>query len=162
MNNQELLHLMIGEWSGTGRGEFPTIEPFEYLETISFAGDHRPFLHYEQKAKRRHAGQTEYIPSHWESGFLRLLPDGEVELVNTQSSGRLERLTGSLEQTAAGLILRLQSTAFLNDSRMMQTSRVITVEGNSMHYTQNMHTTAVSGPAHHVEARLQRISWGQK
>jgi hypothetical protein len=162
MNHQELLHLLIGEWSGTGRGEFPTIEPFEYLETISFAGDHRPFLHYEQKAKRRHAGPTEYIPSHWESGFLRLLPDGEVELVNTQSSGRLERLTGSLEQTAEGLILQLQSTAFLNDSRMMQTSRIITLEGNSMFYKQNMHTTAVPGPAHHLEARLHRISLGQK
>jgi hypothetical protein len=162
MNNPELLHLLIGEWSGTGQGEFPTIEPFEYLETISFAGDHRPFLHYEQKTKRRNPGQTEYIPSHWESGFLRLLPDGEVELVNTQSSGRLERLTGSLEQTAAGLILRLQSTAFLNDVRMVQTSRIITLEGNSMHYTQSMHTTAVPGSAHHVEARLQRISRGPK
>ncbi len=158
MNNQDLLRLLIGEWSGTGRGEFPTIEPFEYLETLSFAGDHRPFLHYEEKTRRRNAGQTEYIPSHWESGFLRLLPNGEVELVNTQASGRLERLTGSLEQTETGLILRLKSTAFLNDPRMVETSRTITVEGNSMHYTQSMHTTAVAGPAHHVEASLNRIS----
>jgi hypothetical protein len=156
MNNQELLHLLIGEWSGTGRGEFPTIEPFEYLETISFAGDHRPFLHYEQRTQRRGAGQTEYVPSHWESGFLRLLPDGGAELVNTQSSGRLERLTGALEQTETGLILRLQSTAFLNDPRMVETSRAITVDGNDMHYTQSMHTTAVPEPAHHVEARLRR------
>jgi hypothetical protein len=158
MNNQELLLLLIGEWSGTGRGEFPTIEPFEYLETISFAADHRPFLHYEEKTKRRNAGQTDYVPSHWESGFLRLLANGEVELINTQGSGRLERLTGSLEQTETGLILRLKSTAFLNDPRMVETSRTITVEGNSMHYTQTMYTTAVSGPAHHVEARLDRIS----
>jgi hypothetical protein len=158
MNNQELLLLLIGEWSGTGRGEYPTIEPFEYLETISFAADHRPFLHYEEKTKRRNAGQTDYVPSHWESGFLRLLANGEVELINTQGSGRLERLTGSLEQTETGLILRLKSTAFLNDPRMVETSRTITVEGNSMHYTQTMYTTAVSGPAHHVEARLDRIS----
>jgi hypothetical protein len=158
MNNQELLHLLIGEWSGTGRGEFPTIEPFEYLETISFSGDHRPFLHYEQKAKRRamSASQTEYIPSHWESGFLRLLPNGEVELINAQGSGRLERLTGSLEETETGLILRLKSTAFLNDPRMVETARTISVEGNRMHYTQTMHTTAVAGSTHHVEARLNR------
>lgn len=158
MNKQSLLRLLIGEWSGTGRGEFPTIEPFEYLETISFAGDHRPFLHYEQKTKRHNAGQTEYIPSHWESGFLRLLPNDEVELVNTQGSGRLERLTGALEQTETGLILRLKSTAFLNDPRMVETSRVITVEGNSMHYKQSMHTTAVPGSVHHVEARLERTA----
>ena len=158
MHNQQLLHSLIGEWSGPGRGEFPTIEPFEYLDTISFAGDHRPFLHYEQKTKRRNAGQTEYIPSHWESGFLRLLPDGEVELINTQSSGRLERLTGRLEEAGTGLILRLQSTDFLNDPRLVDTSRTITVDGDSMHYNQNMYTTAVPGPAHHVEAWLHRIS----
>src|SRR5574342_181489 len=98
MDNQDLLRTLIGEWSGTGRGEFPTIEPFEYLETLWFAGDHRPFLHYEEKTKRRNVGLTDYIPSHWESGFIRLLPpNGEVELVNTQGSGRLERLAGSLE-----------------------------------------------------------------
>jgi hypothetical protein len=80
-----------------------------------------------------------------------LLPNEEVELVNTQSSGRLE-------QTVRGLILRLKSTAFLNDPRMVETSRIISVEENSMHYTQSMYTTAVPGPAHHVEARLNRIS----
>jgi hypothetical protein len=158
MNNQDLLHLLVGEWSGTGQGEFPTIEPFEYLETLTFAGDQRPFLHYEQKAQRRNAGQTDFISSHWESGFLRLLPGGEVELVNAQGSGRLERLAGSLEATGTGLILRLQSTAFLNDPRMVETTRIITVEGDRLHYTQSMHTTAVPGPAQHVEARLKRIS----
>src|SRR5688572_5939208 len=158
MNNQDILHLLVGEWSGTGRGEFPTIEPFEYLETLQFASDGRPFLHYEQKAKRRNVGQTDYIPSHWESGFIRRLPTGEVELVNVQGGGRLERLAGSLEQTETGMILHLQSTAFLNDPRMLQTSRTYTLEGDGLHYIQEMHTTAVPQPAHHVETRLKRTS----
>ena len=158
MNNQDILHLLLGEWSGTGRGEFPTIEPFEYLETIRFSSDGRPFLHYEQKAKRRNAGQTDYVASHWESGFIRVLPNGEVELVNVQGGGRLERLTGSLEQTETGMILHLQSTAFLNDPRMLQTSRTYTLEGDSLHYIQEMHTTAVPQRAHHVEGRLKRTS----
>ena len=156
MNNQNTLQLLLGEWSGAGRGEFPTIEPFEYLETIRFSSDGRPFLHYEQKAKRRNIGQTDYIPSHWESGFIRLLPNGEVELVNVQGAGRLERLTGSLEQTETGMILRLQSTAFLNDPRMLETSRTIILKGDTLHYSQDMHTTAVPQPGHHVEARLNR------
>jgi len=158
MNQEDLLRLLIGEWSGTGRGEFPTIEPFEYLETLIFAGDHRPFVHYEEKTKRRNTEQADYVPSHWESGFIRLFPNGEVELINTQGSGRLERLTGSLEGTETGLILRLQSTAFLNDPRMLETSRTITVDGDSMHYTQEMQTTAVPGPTHHVAARLKRAA----
>src|SRR5574342_761836 len=158
MDNQDLLRTLIGEWSGSGRGEFPTIEPFEYLETLTFVGDHRPFLHYEQKTQRRNAGQTDFIPSHWETGFIRLLPDGQVELVNAQGSGRMEMLAGSLEETERGLILRLQSTAIFNDPRMVETSRTITVEKDSMHYSQRMHTTAVPGLSHHVEARLKRIS----
>jgi nitrobindin-like protein len=157
MDSKDILHLLIGSWSGTGRGEFPTIEPFEYLETLHFtADDTRPLIHYEQKTQRRSAGQADYVPSHWESGFIRLLSDGQVELVNAQGSGRLERLTGSLEPTATGLILRLRSTAFLNDPRMLEASRTITVNGDTLHYTQDMRTTAISQSAHHVEATLSR------
>ena len=158
MNNQNTLQLLLGEWSGTGRGEFPTIEPFEYLETIRFSSDGRPFIHYEQKTKRRNIGQTDYNPSHWESGFIRLLPNGEVELVNVQGGGRLERLTGSLEQTETGMILRLQSTAFLNDPRMLKTSRTIILEGDSLHYILEMHTTVIPQRAQHLEARLNRTA----
>lgn len=158
MNQQDLLHLLLGEWTGTGQGEFPTIEPFDYLETLTFAGDHRPFVHYEEKTQRRKAGETDYVPSHWESGFVRVLPTGEAELVNVQAGGRMERLAGSLEGTATGLILRLQSTSFMNDTRMVETSRTISVDGDNLHYTQSMQTNAVPGPAHHVEARLKRVA----
>jgi hypothetical protein len=157
MNDQNILHLLVGEWSGSGRGEFPTVEPFEYLETLRFSSDHRPFVHYEEKTQRRNSAQADYIPSHWESGFIRLLPDGQIEMVNVQGGGRLERLTGSLEQTATGLVLRLGSATFLNDSRMLETKRTITLDGDTLHYTQAMGTTAVPGPAHHVEATLKRM-----
>ena len=156
MNDQNILHLLVGEWSGTGRGEFPTIEPFEFLETLRFTSDNRPFLHYEQKTKRRNSEQADYVPSHWESGFIRLLPDGQVQLTSAQNGGRLEVLTGPLEQTDAGLILRLKSGAFLNDSRMIKDSRTITVEGDTLQYTQSMSTTAVPGLTSHVEATLKR------
>ena len=161
MNNQDLIRLLIGEWVGTGTGKFPTIESFDYIETLTFDGDQRPFLHYETRSQRRRAGQADFIPSHWESGFLRLLPDGEVELINTQSSGRLERLSGSIGQTERGLILRLRSTAFLNDPRMVKTSRTIGVEGDTMEYVQSMHTNAVPEMTHHVKARLQRTENSQ-
>jgi hypothetical protein len=158
MNNQDILHLLLGDWQGMGKGEFPTIEPFEYLETISFSSDGRPFLHYDQKTRRRRAGQAEYAPSHWENGFIRRLPDGQIEVTCAQNGGRLEMLHGSFEETELGLILRLQSTAFLNDPRMLETSRTLILEGDTLHYTQTMHTTAVPASTHHVEARLKRVS----
>ncbi len=158
MSDLNVLHLLVGEWSGTGRGEFPTIEPFEYLETLRFSSDHRPFVHYEQKTQRRNSAQADYVPSHWESGFIRLLPDGQVELVNVQGGGRLERLIGSFEQTVTGLILNLGNATFLNDSRMVESKRTFTLEGDTLHYTQDMGTTAVPELAHHVEATLKRMT----
>ena len=156
MSQQDLFRLLIGEWTGSGQGKFPTIEPFEYLETLTFDGDQRPFVHYETKNQRRRAGQADFVPSHWESGFIRLLPSGEVELINTQSSGRLERLTGSIEPTETGFIIRLHSSGFLNDPRMVETERTIVVEGDTMQYTQSMHTNAVAETTHHAKARLHR------
>ena len=49
-----------------------------------------------------------------------------------------------------------KAQAFLNDPRMLEASRTITLDGDTLHYRQEMHTTAVPGPAHHVEAKLGR------
>ena len=155
MNN--LLKLLAGEWAGTGLGEYPTIESFEYLETLRFTLDEtRPLLHYEQKTRRRNMGQTDFVPSHWETGFLSLLSDNQVEVANAQIGGRLEVLTGTIESAPAGLVLRLQSSHFANDLRMQESSRTITVSGDSLHYTMHMQTTKVPQLALHLEARLER------
>ena len=156
MTDQNILHALLGHWSGTGRGEFPTIQPFEYLETLRFATDGRPLVHYEQKTERRRAGESDYLPSHWESGFIRLSPDGQIELTCAQNGGRLERLTGYIEETKTGLTLHLKSADFLNDPRMLETSRTITIEGDRLHYTQKMHTNAVEALTFHIEANLER------
>ena len=37
---------MIGTWRGKGRGEYPTIETFEYAHEVVFNHDGRPFLNY--------------------------------------------------------------------------------------------------------------------
>lgn len=156
MNHQDLSKLLIGEWRGTGHGEYPTIEPFEYTEILRFSSDYRPFIHYEQKTMRRNIGTEEYISSHWENGFIRLLEDGRVQINNTQSGGRVEVLTGSLEQANNGFIMHLESTSFLNDPRMMETSRMIEVDGDELRYSMHMRTNAVPEIAIHVEASLKR------
>jgi hypothetical protein len=155
MNN--LLKLLAGEWAGTGLGEYPTIASFEYLETLRFTLDEtRPLLHYEQKTRRRNMGQTDFVPSHWETGFLSLLSDNQVEVANAQSGGRLEVLTGTIEPVPAGLVLHLQSSHFANDPRMQESSRTITVNGDRLHYTMHMQTNKVPHLALHLEATLER------
>jgi hypothetical protein len=154
----DVLKLLAGEWSGAGNGEFPGIEPFEYLEDLSFHFDERrpALLHYLQKTSRRNAGQGAYVPSHWETGFLRMLPDSRVEIGNVQSGGRLEALAGSLEMTSTGAVLRLESTSFANDTRMQAAARLITLSGEHLHYLVHMRTSAVPEMALHLEANLIR------
>jgi hypothetical protein len=41
-------------------------------------------------------GQTEWLVSHWENGFIRILENGKLEMVNAQI-GRSEVLIGSVE-----------------------------------------------------------------
>lgn len=154
---EKVLHLLAGEWSGAGRGEYPTIEAFEYLDSIRFViDDGRPTLFYESKTHHRHAGETEYQEAHWEAGFLRVVSDIEVELSDVQNAGRAEILKGIVELTPTGAIVRLQSAAFANDPRMVATSRTITVDGDTLHYTTDMHTTSVGELMFHVEATLSR------
>ncbi len=73
------LDMLVGTWAGEGRGFFPTIEPFGYLEEITFGTiPTKPFLTYQQRT--RHA--TEGRPLHAETGYWRWLdpprPDGAV------------------------------------------------------------------------------------
>jgi hypothetical protein len=157
MDHLELLKSLVSKWSGTGRGEYPTIEPFEYLETLRFCADDRAFVHYEQVTRRRNIGTEIYTPSHWENGFIHLLEDGTIRVNNAQSGGRVEVLDGTLEQIQNGFILRLQSTSFLNDPRMLETSRVITLEGDTLHYTTHMRTNTVPEMAIHLDSKLQKL-----
>ncbi len=118
----------------------------------------RELIHYEQKTQRRSSSQEDYVPSHWESGFIRPLSETEVEVINAQGGGRLEVLTGSPQESPGGLVLLLRSRAFLNDPRMLESERAITLDGDQLHYKLEMGTTAVPHLTHHVEAVLTKIT----
>jgi nitrobindin-like protein len=76
---------LIGEWHGEGRGAYPTIDDFAYRETSTFLHPRpdRPFLTYAQRTWLLPAE----TPSHSETGFLRGISRGRVELVLSQPSG---------------------------------------------------------------------------
>lgn len=152
------LRPLLGRWEGTGRAAFPTIPPHEYVETFRVSGEpDRLHLHFEQRARHRPVGTDTYGPSHWESGFLRVIAPGTVELTNAQDNGRLEVARLTVEERPDALTLRGATTRFLNDPRMVAAERLITVTPAELHYTLRMATTQVPGLTGHLEATLRRV-----
>ena len=88
---------LIGQWTGRGRGGFPTLEGFDYAETLGVYRDQdAPYLTYEQGTELVDPQGRSIRKSHWEAGVLRPLEDGSIELACVQGSGRVEVLRGKL------------------------------------------------------------------
>ena len=143
----DLLSKLHGTWVGKGNGKFPTIESFEYEDTISFNVDlSYPMIHYEQKTALTATGEA----SHWESGFIRIIDAETIEISNSQDSGRVEVLRGKVlrvDPTQDKYEIALFSTNIANDSRLVNTKRIFTFENNTMEYCNFMSTTTTPSPA---------------
>lgn len=149
-----LAHL-VGTWSGTGAGEYPSIDPFDYREEITFAAvPGKPFLAYRQSTVRLDTN----LPAHSEVGYLRPVgDDGGVELVLAHPTGLAEVASGTIEPTPDGLTLHLTATIHGTPTAKDVTAveRSITVHGDTLSYTLAM--AAVGHPlTHHLAATLHR------
>jgi len=150
------LHAFVGTWQGVGHGKYPTIESFDYQETLSFEPDAKcSLLHYQQRTKIVDPER----PSHWESGFWQPLENGLVQISNAQNGGRVEVLQGKL--VVEGGVTRLEASNALlgNDPMMVASRRVFEIEGDRMHYVVEMATTTTESPKLqiHLTASLTRL-----
>ena len=161
MSNQpttstQLFDLLQGTRAGEGRGKFPTVTSFDYRETLTFTRRDEKTLAYEQRTQKRYDGQSDWLESHWENGFIRILENGELELTYAQI-GRTEVLLGSIE--SVGTLFRIQfvSKTITNDPRMISSARRFELDGDTLRYEMEMHTTAVDQSTKHLAVTLQRI-----
>lgn len=149
------LSQLIGVWKGSGRGEFPTIEPFTYREvfevTEAVAGQS---LHYRQWTWRASV-EPETI-SHIETGFINLAPEAGVEILNAQGTDRVELLSGSMERTMVGFNISLRSKSIVGDDRMIASWREWQLAADGFSYSMGMSTGVVPDGAHHLSAELRR------
>lgn len=144
------IQFLIGTWRGSGRGEYPTIEPFTYTEEASFQpGPGKPFLQYTQRTRG-----ADGLPLHSESGFVRMTEQGP-ELVLAQPTGLTEVHSGVLD----GTTLEFQSLAMGSTptaKTVAQVSRSFRVDGDVLTYTLDMAYAEVPLSLH-LEATLSRL-----
>jgi len=153
---QHVLDRLKGTWRGDGSGYFPTIEAFDYRETFTFERRDETTIFYEQRTEKRLRGQAAFLTSHWESGFLRALESGSLELTNAQSGGRSEVLMGAIELTDRIIRLNFVSKVLTNDERMVASMRTFEIENDTLRYQMKMQTTRVAELTPHLEAILRR------
>ncbi|MFC7493208.1 MULTISPECIES: FABP family protein [unclassified Nocardioides] len=88
---------LLGRWGGRGKGDYPTIEPFEYGQELVFTHDGRPFFHYFARSWIVDSHGEKVREAAQEAGFLRCRPEGKVELLLTHNTGFAEVWYGEAE-----------------------------------------------------------------
>jgi len=144
---------LVGRWRGPGRGQYPTITPFEYTEELTFSATGKPFLHYLQRT---------WSPSgaamHTETGYLRA-GGGAMELVLAQPTGQTELAEGPLEEEADGFAAELHARVMnaASAKTVEATIRRLRLRGDEL--TTRFAMAAVGVPmTHHLESVLSRIT----
>ena len=154
----QVAHL-IGTWSGRGHGEYPTIESFDYVETITFGHVGKPFLAYAQRTRRLLGDGSLGPPLHAESGYWRFPSPGRVELVVSHPTGITEVEEGTVEHVDGGSRFELATTSVARTASAKLVSaieRSFSVTGDVIDYRVRM--SAVGLPLqHHLEATLERV-----
>lgn len=145
------LAVLVGTWSGRGRGEYPTIEPFEYEETATFSHVGKPFLAYSQRT----VDASDRRPLHAETGYWRMPAPGRIELVLAHPTGVTEVDEGSFDGSA----IRLASTGVTltkSAKEVVALERELSIDGDRLRYVVRM--AAVGHPVtHHLAAELHRV-----
>jgi hypothetical protein len=145
---------LLGEWTGRGSGEYPTIEPFDYLEEVVVGHVGKPFLTYRQKTSAVADGR----PLHAETGYLRVPQPGRIELVLAHPTGVTEIEVGAFR--AADGVIEVDvsaSTIGLTPSakQVSALARRFRIDGDQLSYSVQM--GAVGQPLqHHLAAVLHR------
>jgi THAP4-like, heme-binding beta-barrel domain len=102
------LSFLLGRWKGAGKGDYPTIKPFNFFQEAVFTHIGKPYLIYTSRTwrlaedgngepSRDENGQLIRLePLAVETGFWRPQPAGKVEVLLTHPTGITEIYAGEL------------------------------------------------------------------
>ena len=146
----EHLVFLLGSWKGKGSGDYPDIEPFQYLEVSTFTHVGKPFIAYAQRTRDATTGE----PLHAETGYLRPVNPARAEFVIAQPTGIVEIHDVEVRGTT---LLMASSTVVGTPTAKAVTgvARRVSVARDEMQYTVEM---AAMGHdmQHHLSATLSR------
>jgi hypothetical protein len=117
---------LLGRWKGTGKGDYPTIKSFDFLQEATFTHIGKPYLIYTSRTWRLAADENGDLmrdgdgdlvrlePLAVETGFWRPQPENRVEVLLAHPTGITEiyqgRLTGpTTVEMATDVIARTQT-----------------------------------------------------
>jgi len=153
--NLTALTKFVGHWRGKGRGSYPTIQPFEYNEELTFGHVGKPFLSYTQKTSNLQNG----TPLHTEVGFFRVPSPPKIEFVNVQPTGVCEIEEGVIDSN--GFIVNSKSiirTSSAKEPHVTQvTRRFELLNDDTLKVTLGMATTTTPNLTPHLESILHRV-----
>jgi hypothetical protein len=145
---------LLGTWRGNGHGDYPTIDKYEFGQELIFAHDGRPFFHYFSRSWIIDESGEKVRDAALETGFLRCLEDGKVELLLSHNTGFVEIYYGDagggkLDVTTDAVVRSHTAKEYVAGKRLYGN-----VEGDLL-YAYDM---AAMGQAlqPHLWARLQR------
>jgi len=145
---------LLGTWTGQGAGEYSTIQPFGYVEEVTFGHVGKAFLTYGHRTKASDDGR----PLHAETGYVRVPAPGRVEWVVAHTSGVAEIQEGTLSINGTTIDMELNATTVARPPSAKEVtalSRSIRVDGDELSYTLRM--AAMGQPLQqHLAARLHR------
>jgi hypothetical protein len=112
------LSFLLGRWEGVGKGDYPTIEAFDFIQELTFTHNGKPFLIYNSRSwlleHDQESGQrVKGRPLAMETGFWRPQPGGQVEVLLTHPTGITEIYLGEVSGTriemATDAVVRTES-----------------------------------------------------
>ncbi len=146
------LAALLGTWRGTGRGSYPTITSFDYTEEWTFTHTGKPFIAFVQRTR-----SPEGRPMHTESGYLRCVGEGAVEIVAALPTGHVERGAGRAD-VGEGVLTVHTDAAVDGTPTAKEVARIVRtfrVEGDTL--TIDLAMAAVGQElGHHLGSRLTR------
>jgi hypothetical protein len=150
---------LLGTWSGRGSGEYPSIEPFDYAETVTFTHVGKPFLRYEQRTRKVESDGSLGSPLHTEAGYWRFPETGRVEVVLSHPTGITEIAEGTLVTLQDGAIAVSIATASIGLSSTAKpvsaVERKFRLSGDTLEYQARMAAMGLT-LQHHLAAILHR------